>query len=164
MPTPQRLSHATMQAGSTGFEIGGDGSRRIVRMLDAPLEQMRARTQITEPQYQTLARLKLHWFLGYQAGSLRAVDLNRVMQGTGQMETLGEQAIWHRERVEGAFQALQALEREVTAKVVLEEFNLNTVGAWIGYGSPYRGRQAVLDALRYAAVKITSAWLTMDRL
>jgi hypothetical protein len=163
MPTKERLGHAREQAGLGGFEIGGTGTHRIVRMLDAPLEQMRAREQLTEPHYQTLARLRWHWFLGYQAGTLRALDLDRISQRSGQMETGSEQEIWHRERADKAFAVLQALEREVTAKVVIAEYSLNVVGAWVGYSSPYHGRQAVLDCLRMAAGKIMSAWLTMDR-
>jgi hypothetical protein len=162
MPTKERLAKAH-QVGPDAIEIGGSGSHRIVRMLDAPLEQMRARQQVTEPHYQTLARLRLHWFLGYQSGSLRAVDLDRMIQQLGKTETLGEQEILHRERVIRAFDALRPLECAVTARVVIEEYDLNTVGGSIGYSSPYRGRQAVLECLRTAASKIMSAWLTMDR-
>jgi DNA-directed RNA polymerase specialized sigma subunit len=86
-----------------------------------------------------------------------------MIQHLGKTETLGEQEILHRERIEIAFGALRQLEREVVTMMVLGEQNINEVGAWMGYSSPYRGRQAALELLRTAAGKIMSAWLTMDR-
>lgn len=159
MPTRERLAKA-----GGDFEIGGDGSRRIVRMLDAPLEQMRAREQLTEQQYQILGKLRLHWFLGHQSGGLHAVDLNRMVLGVRKGgEPAGEVEILHREMFDTAFAALQALERDVTARVVIEEYSTTTAGALIGYRSPYRARQAVIECLRAVAMKIMAAWLAMDR-
>lgn len=156
MPTQERLAKA-----GGDFQIGGDGAHRIVRMLDAPLEQARARGQLTETQFHVLAKYRLHWFLGYQSGSLRAVDLDRVMV-SGQQGGGGDQVIWHRDMFETAGRGLLALERMALASVVLSEHNITTVGSFLGYNSPYRGRQAVLDSLRSASVKITSAWLAME--
>ena len=156
MPTKQRLEKGA-------FEIGGAGQHRIVRMLDAPLEQARAREQITETQFQVLARYRMHWFMGHHAGSLRGVDLDRIHNHDHHSGTMSEQSIWHREMLDTACDALKPLEREVTAKVVLEEHGITETGAELGYRSPYRGRQAVIECLVSSSQKITSAWLTMDR-
>ena len=170
MPTRERLAKAAeagleagLEPGLTAFEIGGLGPRRVVRMLDAPLEQMRARAQLTEPQYLALTRFRLHWFLAHQAGNLHAIDLNRMVLHGGHGD-VAEQEVWHCEMFGVAWRALGALEREVTASVVFEEFNINGVGASLGYRSPYRGRQAILKCLGNVVQKITSAWLTIDRL
>lgn len=159
MPTRERLEKA-----SGAFEIGGDGSRRIVRMLDAPLEQLRARSQITEQQYRVLERLRLHWYLGHHAGSLRAADLNRVMASNRDYgETATEQALRHRELFDAAADSLSKLECAVMTWVILGECSVTEIGALIGYRSPYRGRQAVIEILGDVAGKIMSVWLTMTR-
>jgi hypothetical protein len=156
MPTRERLEKGA-------FEIGGARQHRIVRMLDAPLEQARAREQITETQFQALARYRVHWFMGNHAGSLRSVGLDRVHSYGRYHGETGEQEIWHREMYLTARGVLLATEREVTAKVVLEEHGITETGAELGYRSLYRGRQAVIECLVSSSQKITSAWLTMDR-
>jgi hypothetical protein len=159
MPTRERLEKAR-----GAFEIGGDGSRRIVRMLDAPLEQMRTRGQLTENQYQTLVRVRMHWFIGYHGGSLQAIYLGRV---TAHNRDYGmassEQEIWHREMFGVAFGGLLVIERDVVTMVVIQERSLAEAGTALGYHSPYRARQAALECLRGAAAEIMSAWLTMDK-
>lgn len=158
MPTRERLAMA-----GGAFEIGGHGPRRMVRMTDAPLEQLRARALLTEAQYQTLWRLGVHHFMGFRSAHLRAVDLNRIAAPGFHSETTGERAARHREIFFVGWKALNAAECFVVLEMVLMERGITTVGAEIGYRSPYRGRQAVLEALRSAAGKITSAWLTMER-
>ena len=155
MPTKQRLEKGA-------FEIGGVGPHRVVRMLDAPLEQALAREQITETQFQVLARYRMHWFLGHHSGNLRAIDLDRVMV-SGQVDRGGGQGIWHSQMYLVANGSMRNLEREVTTMVAIEECSVTEVGSCLGYRSPYRGREAVLEILRSASKKITSAWLTMDR-
>ena len=158
MPTRERLAKA-----ATDFEIRGTGRHRVVRMLDAPLEQLWARAQITEQQYQVLGKLRLHWFLGHQAVSLRAADLNRIMAPHRDFgETSSQQALWHREMFDAGYSSLEALKSAVTYMVVLQEIGVNEVGAELGYRSPYRGRQFVIECLCVASAKIMSVWLTMD--
>jgi hypothetical protein len=157
MPTRERLAKA-----EGGFDISGIGTRRVVRMLDAPLQQLRARAQINETQYGILDRLRRHWTLGHWIGSLQAVDLNRVRSQRHDGEFTSNE-LWHRERFEAGYSALERIERTVVALVALEERSINEAGGVLGYGSPYRGRQAALECLRSGAGKIMSAWLTMDR-
>ena len=157
MPTRERLAKG-------GFEVGGDGGRRIVRMLDTPLEQARARAQITDAQYDGLARYRMHWFLGHLAGNLRAIDMDRVIgSDRGGVDGTFEQVLWHRQMFDVARDALPVLERLAVAGVVLDEVGVTEVGAGFGYRSAYRGRQFVLELLCSASQEITSAWLTMDR-
>ena len=158
MPTRERLAKAV-----GAFEIGGSGVHRVVRMLDAPLEQMRAREQLTETQYHTLRTFRMHWFLGHHAGNLHAVDLNRIVFGQEGFGEIAEQ-IWHSQMYYLAYHKLSTVERDLAVRVVLEECNITEAGAWLGYHSPYRGRQAVLVYLRHTAEEILSAWLHPEQI
>jgi hypothetical protein len=147
MPTQERLR----QAGDA-FEIGGsvrDG--HIFRMLDAPLEQLYGRRLLTQGQYEALRRMRLHWFLGAMASSLRAVDLNRVQVSSWDALGQSERELMHRQAFGAGWALLGPLQRGVVMTVVLTEGGLTSAGAELGYRSPFRGRMAAMDLLRGAA-------------
>jgi hypothetical protein len=153
MPTAERLRHA---AGS--FQIGGDRrSGRIFRMLDAPLEQIFADKKLSDLQYESLRRLRMHWTLGQLAGSPQSIDYNRVARdwnGTAQ----SERELFHREMFGIGWQELGGLERSIVGAVVLSEIALSLAGALLGYRSPYRARVAALELLQASAGKLAAAW------
>lgn len=147
MPTTERLR----QAGDA-FEIGGNARvGRIVRMLDAPLEQLYARRQLLQAQYEALRRQRLHWWLGAMASPLRAADLNRVSAPAWDALGQSERELMHRQAFDAGWALLNLAQRGVVTTVVLTEAGLTDAGAELGYRSLYRGRMAALDMLRASA-------------
>jgi hypothetical protein len=128
-------------------------------MLDAPLEQMLARAQINDRQYEALRLLRLHWFLGHLASGLRAADLNRVPGQPGDGLEHNERELLHRQAFRAGWVAMSGLERgTVSATVLTETAGLTSVGVALGYSSPYRGRMAALELVQSAANTLAKIW------
>ena len=153
MPTAERLKQA---AGA--FDIGGDKrSGRVFRMLDAPLEILFSAKKLTDLEYESLRRLRMHWTLGLLSGSLQSADFNRVADHLS-VAAQSEREIYHREMFNIGWVAMVPLERATVGAVALNEIALAIVGAALGYQSPYRARSVVLELMQSGAARIAQAW------
>lgn len=154
MPTPERLRRA---AGA--FEIGGDRrTGRVIRLMDAPLQRLRADHRLDELDYEALCRLHRHWVLGQLGGAPRAIDYNRVTVHEAGGAAFSERELFHRSMFRLGWGELVTLERLATGAVVLAEVALAEAGGALGYQSPYRARSAILELLRSSANKLATIW------
>lgn len=153
MPTSERLKQA---AGA--FEIGGDrGGKKVFRMLDAPIERLLLEHKLSDVQYESLRRLRVHYLLGNIAGNLQSGDLDRVRQDQNNLVST-ERGLMHREAFHQGFDILTLLQKMCVNSVVLIETEMAVTGAGLGYSSPYRGRLAVLGYLHDAADRMIGVW------
>jgi len=154
VPTRERLRQA-----QGAFEIGGDRrSGRIFRMMDTPLEQLFADGRITNLDYDTLCRLRMHWTLGQLGGAPRAIDYDRINVHVASEQNGSERELFHREMFELGWRNLAMLERGVIGAVVLQETALAIAGTMLGYASPYRARNAALDLIRSGAAALANSY------
>lgn len=155
MPTRERLEHST-----GAFEIGGRrGGKRVLRMLDTPLERIFLEHRLSPTQYDALRRLRVHWFLGI-TGRIQAANLDRTQADWSGLER-NERELMHRQAFDAGWGGLDRPQAVVVNAVVLVEQGLVEAGAELGYRSPYRGRQAALELLQAGGEQLAQTWRQM---
>jgi hypothetical protein len=156
-PTEERKRHA-----GGFFELAGeDRASQKYTMQDSPLDRMRARDAIDPKEYAALRKYAHHWYHGGLQGSVSSMDLNRVFASdplsmSGMAKSEGQ--AHHRQQYRDARKLLGHRPGIVVDNVVCAEWSLEIAGHSIGYGSPYRARQAATEILRDAGYRLAKLW------
>jgi hypothetical protein len=156
-PTAERLS----QAGGFYTVAGRSRSSRRITLLDDALGRAWMRRKISAPEYSALKKYALHWLAGGLQGHLGSVDLNRVLAfDPGSMSGLAktEAQADHRRLYHLARESLGRRPAIVADAVACFDLPLRTVGAMLGYRSPYRGRTRAAEILSDAGYRLGQFW------
>jgi hypothetical protein len=156
-PTAERLS----QAGEFCIIAGRSRSSRRITMLDDALGRAWMRRIVSAAEYSALRKYALHWLAGGLQGHLGSVDLNRVwafdpgaMTGLAKTEAQAE----HRRLYHAARDHIGTRPALVADHVACFDTSLATVGALLGYRSPYRARARASEILSDAGYRLGQFW------
>jgi hypothetical protein len=124
------------------------------------------RQNISAEEYSALRKYALHWLAGGLQGHLGSVDLNRVLAfDPGAMTGLAktERQMEHRQLYHAARDSIGLRPALVADHVACFDSPISTVGVLLGYRSPWRGRQKVIEILRDAGYRLGRFWSDLAR-
>lgn len=174
-PTLERLARADDHVAVGDDKRGG----RIYQFHDSTMDRLysrltracktRGEEEALRREYIALQRYKHHWHHGGLQSSVGSVDLNRVfapdptaMSGMAKSEKQAHhRQQWREARVklEERFGKVDGQRYGIVVdNVVCAETSLEIAGYAIGYGSPYRARDAARKMLRQAGQLFSNFW------
>jgi hypothetical protein len=156
-PTKERLEKAD------GFYVIGNDTHGapIHTMRDNSLERLFARRLLSGTEYSALQKYHHHWHCAGLEASLGSVDLNRIFSSDpGSMSGMAksEAQAHHRRQWREAREIIGHKTGIVVDNVICAGTSLEVAGYGIGYGSPYRAREAAMKHIQRAGDMLERHW------
>lgn len=152
-------TNARLRKAGDDYEVGKATGAVTVR--DAPLEMMLSRKIITEKQYQSLGKFRIHWHNAGLTPHFGAMDPARIFAAditnfSGMAKT--ERQVFHRQQWRAANHAMGLRGSWIAHKIACEEVSAEQAGREMGWKNRPQAVAAATQALRDAADRLCSLW------